>query len=226
LVAERLRQMLTDSPALLDALRGAGLLPASAAAQHRLLQRARQLAEGWPTRTYAERRALLSSVLSRIDVGRDEVVLHLLPDKLLATLTDAAAAEAPGQQDTSVASAPLALTVPATLRRAGQEMRLVVGSTATPSQADAALVALIAKAHAVRDRLLRSEAESIAAFAAGEGVSKSYVIRLLRLAWLAPDIVAAILDGQQPAELTTTRLMRDTRLPLDWHSQRQALGFG
>jgi hypothetical protein len=43
--------------------------------------------------------------------------------------------------------------------------------------------------------------------------------------FLAPDIVAAILAGKQPAGLTANKLMADTRLPLDWRDQRAALGF-
>jgi site-specific DNA recombinase len=45
------------------------------------------------------------------------------------------------------------------------------------------------------------------------------------LAFLAPDIVAAILTGKQPPALTANKLMTDTRLPLDWRDQRVALGF-
>jgi site-specific DNA recombinase len=48
---------------------------------------------------------------------------------------------------------------------------------------------------------------------------------LLRLTFLAPDIVRAILDGKQPATLTARRLMADTRLPLAWAEQRARLGF-
>jgi hypothetical protein len=47
----------------------------------------------------------------------------------------------------------------------------------------------------------------------------------VRLTFLAPDIVAAILAGKQPAGLTANKLMADTRLPLDWRDQRTALGF-
>ena len=42
---------------------------------------------------------------------------------------------------------------------------------------------------------------------------------------LAPDIVVAILNGRQPVALTASKLMADTRLPLDWSGQRKALGF-
>ena len=52
-----------------------------------------------------------------------------------------------------------------------------------------------------------------------------YAARLIRLNYLAPDIVAAILDGKQPVDLTANKLMADTRLPLDWRAQRAALGF-
>ena len=48
--------------------------------------------------------------------------------------------------------------------------------------------------------------------------------RLLRLNYLAPDIIAAILDGTQPAALTGSRLMA-TDLPMDWSLQRRLLGF-
>ena len=47
--------------------------------------------------------------------------------------------------------------------------------------------------------------------------------RLLRLAFLAPDIVTAILNGRQSPQLTANRLMDDTRLPLDWTAQRELL---
>jgi hypothetical protein len=46
---------------------------------------------------------------------------------------------------------------------------------------------------------------------------------LVKLNYLAPDIVATILDGQQPGELTVYKLLR-TSIPLDWAVQRQLLG--
>ena len=56
-------------------------------------------------------------------------------------------------------------------------------------------------------------------------VNASYFTRVLRLAYLAPDIVKAIVSGRQPTELTANRLVRMHELPIDWPSQRQYLGF-
>jgi hypothetical protein len=52
-----------------------------------------------------------------------------------------------------------------------------------------------------------------------------YAARLMRLNYLAPDIVVAILNGRQPAALTASKPMADTRLPLPWSEQRRSLGF-
>jgi hypothetical protein len=117
------------------------------------------------------------------------------------------------------------LIEPVALRRAGRKMALLVGSTVAADRSDPSLVRLVAKACALREALVSSKAPSLTAFAAEQGISQPYATRLVRLAWLAPDIVEAILDGRQPACLTASGLMRDTRIPLDWPEQRKALGF-
>jgi site-specific DNA recombinase len=48
--------------------------------------------------------------------------------------------------------------------------------------------------------------------------------QLARLNYLAPDIVAAIRDGSQPAALTC-RTLYSVQLPMDWALQRRLLGF-
>ncbi|MDB5314922.1 MAG: hypothetical protein JWO26_3978 [Rhodospirillales bacterium] len=118
------------------------------------------------------------------------------------------------------------LTEPVSLRRSGREMALLVGSTVAADRSDPTLVRLVAKAWALREALVSSDAPTFTAFAGANGFTQSYATRLIRIAWLAPDIIEAILDGRQPPDLNTTRLMRDTRLSTDWQEQRQALGFG
>ena len=47
----------------------------------------------------------------------------------------------------------------------------------------------------------------------------------MRLNFLAPDIVLAILNGRQPVPLTASKLMADTRLPLELVGAAQGLGL-
>jgi site-specific DNA recombinase len=49
------------------------------------------------------------------------------------------------------------------------------------------------------------------------------VARLVRLGFLAPDIIEAILSNRQPVQLTVDRL-RDP-IPFDWDEQRRLFGF-
>ncbi len=68
-------------------------------------------------------------------------------------------------------------------------------------------------------------AGSIAEIGEAEGVSACYVGHLIPLAFLAPDIVARILSGAQPVDLTTEALTKRIDLPVGWAEQRVMLGF-
>ena len=57
-----------------------------------------------------------------------------------------------------------------------------------------------------------------------EGTNIDDVSRSLQLAFLAPDLVEAMLDGTQPIALTPERLKRAGELPLLWDEQRAMLG--
>ena len=76
----------------------------------------------------------------------------------------------------------------------------------------------------MRKELEAGHHDSIDACANAMGVTDSYFSRVVRLAYLAPDIIAAILDGRQPANLTAARLSQTSELPLAWSEQRRALG--
>jgi len=117
----------------------------------------------------------------------------------------------------------MVLNIPARLKRTGTEMRLVVDDGSEPANVDPVLVRLLLRAHVIRARVLQEPSLPLKEIAAEEDISSSYVTRLLRLAFLAPDIVTAILNGKHPRQLTANRLMEDTRLPLDWTAQRELL---
>jgi site-specific DNA recombinase len=114
---------------------------------------------------------------------------------------------------------------PMAIRRRGVEMRLVIeDNRATAPQTDAALLKAVARAHQWSEDLLMGRAQSVAEIAQREGVGERYVRRLMRLAFLAPEIVHAIVAGNQPPELTAEALAERIDLPLLWTAQEQALG--
>ena len=49
--------------------------------------------------------------------------------------------------------------------------------------------------------------------------------RVLTLAFLAPDIVEAVVDGTHPADVTAEALRRLSNLPMNWDAQRRLLGM-
>jgi hypothetical protein len=65
------------------------------------------------------------------------------------------------------------------------------------------------------------EVSVAAEIAEAEGVTRSFVNRLLRLTLLAPDIVEAILEGRQPKAVQLEELT--DAIPSEWEAQRSRL---
>jgi hypothetical protein len=86
---------------------------------------------------------------------------------------------------------------------------------------DNTMVKAIARAFRWRDMLESGECATIREIANAEKIKETYIGRVLRLTLLAPDIIEAILSGQQPAELQLDGLMR--RFPVLWAEQRSVL---
>ena len=115
---------------------------------------------------------------------------------------------------------------PMQIKRRGHEMRLIIeGGMAPTATIDSTLVNAIARAHAWGEALLSGSIATMAEIASRHKVSDSYVKKIMPLAFLAPDIVEAIMAGKQPVHLTTQMLIRQIDIPLDWQEQRRALGF-
>ncbi len=107
-------------------------------------------------------------------------------------------------------------------------MRLVIEGADNHSKAckpDPALIKAVVRAHKWFDDLVSGRARSLTAIAETEGLSDRYVSHLLPLAFLAPDIIMAVLAGAQPVDLTVEALTKRTDLPLAWAEQRALLGF-
>ena len=84
---------------------------------------------------------------------------------------------------------------------------------------DNAMVKLIARGHRWHRKLFDGTHASIEDLAKSENISPSFVSRILRLAYLSPTLVEAILNGQFPAHLTMKRLIAP--FPMEWERQRE-----
>ena len=86
---------------------------------------------------------------------------------------------------------------------------------------DETLIRALARAHRWKAMLEEGRYRSAGELAEAEGVTHSFVNRLLRLTLLAPDIVEAILDGRQPKTMQSGELT--DAIPSEWEKQRKAL---
>jgi site-specific DNA recombinase len=86
------------------------------------------------------------------------------------------------------------------------------------------LLQLIKEARTAQELLFSERDKSVHELARLAGRRVGSFSRLVRLNYLAPDIVSAIVDGTQPATLTRRQLI-ECDLPIDWELQRRLLGF-
>ena len=116
--------------------------------------------------------------------------------------------------------------VPITFRRRGGRKLVVTpdGAEWAPRpRVDNAMVKALARAFRWRKMLDEGVHATLEDLARAKGVNATYVSRVLRLTLLAPEIVEAILDGRQPAELQLDDLLEG--FPLEWEGQRKSLAI-
>jgi site-specific DNA recombinase len=176
-----------------------------------------KLAAAWSARLQFEPDNALSSLIDRVDLGQDGMRLSIkLP------LSNAESGAPDGSSHLSIKR-----HVPMQLRRRGVELRLVINGRARAScKTDQSLLRAVARAHCWFDDLVSGRWGSMVEIAKCNGVGKQYVSRLIRLAFLAPEMVERIVAGRQPPELTAQAL-RSGRfdVPVDWVAQKRALGL-
>ena len=122
----------------------------------------------------------------------------------------------------------LIIRVPVQFKRRGGRKLIITPEGATeavvaPTNIDDTLVRTLVKAHRWRRRLETGKAKSITDLAEQEKMTIAYVAKLWPLTCLAPDIVAAILDGRQPRGLSVNRMLQN--IPESWDEQRRLWEF-
>ena len=105
------------------------------------------------------------------------------------------------------------------VKRGGRKEMVLPEGAAQARKPDNTLVKALARAFRWKGMLESGEFASISELAEREGIAFTYMARVLRLSLLAPDIVEAILDGRQPAQMTLATLMEP--FPVEWERQKE-----
>jgi site-specific DNA recombinase len=157
------------------------------------------------------------------DDPRAALVKVVVADKAVElTLDPTMVANASEREPAS--DAPVILRIPALLKTFGGAQQMV-DETGAPIQLtgpDRALQKAIARARRWARQIETGERTGADDIAAAEDLQSRYVDWILRLAWLAPDIIEAILSGKRLRDFTLTELIT-TDVPMDWRQQREML---
>ncbi len=117
------------------------------------------------------------------------------------------------------------ITLPFQMRRRGVEAKIMIPGAKTQSiNPDENLTRLMQRSHQWWRQLVSEPSCNVEVLARTSGIAACEVTRFLPLAFLAPDIVEAVLDGRQPVELNVQKLKKLGAIPADWAEQRRLLG--
>ena len=154
--------------------------------------------------------AQLKRFINRIVIHSDRLDFVIVPASIAALFKLPITEELP---QTIVHSISVRLT------RTGHAVRLIEeGGAAAFKLADPALIRLLLKARRWWSELAEGKI-NIPALSKREGISPNYVTRVVRLAFLAPDVVEAILAGTVRADIDGRALLMTDAISLNWIEQ-------
>jgi len=103
-------------------------------------------------------------------------------------------------------------------KRGGRKELILPTSAPVQRKMNDALVKALARAFRWKRMLESGEFVTIGDLASKEGIGPSYVTRVIRMTLLAPDIIEAIVEGQQGPEVTLAGLLEP--FPAEWVAQQ------
>jgi site-specific DNA recombinase len=226
LVTERILSFLRSDSEVFDRL---GATAESPAASGQLVAAAKKLASRWQSLRSNELRDLLASFLRRVIINENDVQTLVSRADLRQRLEEGdkfIPANLEGPRKSVNPDDLICLTIEAKLKRSGGEVHLVVppNSSAIPShRPNPSLMKAVARARCWHDRVLEGRSSDQRSLTLHAGVTARYIRKVFGCAFLAPDIVEAILNGRQPRDLTFKKLC--SSIPLSWTDQRTRFGF-
>ena len=159
----------------------------------------------------------MRELISKVTVHTDRLALSLTMEARACAVRDVPLQAADGS---------VTLVVPARLQRKAGRVWLEAGASGRPDRRriDRTLVAGLRRAHRELAKVGIHPSGGGQSWLDCRGIDDRYIRRLVTLAFLAPDIQVAILEGRQPVGLTLQSLI-EKPLPLSWEDQRIAIGI-
>jgi len=217
LVLDRLQKFLASEQDVSEAL---SIIDVDAATLRSALANAVELSSRWAALPSVKVRELVRTIVERVCVRVDEVVVSVDRQAIAKTLLGEWYRQPPEEHPDAIK-----IRAEAKLRRAGKGVRLIVGG-GRAAKPDGQMITLLRNAYATRNALMSGRDATIDALAQRLGVKRDYLSAHMRLTYLAPGIVKDLFEGCQPEPLTAARLVSLCKdLPHDWQLQRAALGF-
>ena len=142
----------------------------------------------------------VADLLARVTVSHTSLNISIKRDRLLAMLTGTFAKPSQDNGQDNIIS--LEATFPVAPGGGSGKLVFEDQNGKTP---DAVVVKAIAPASVWFEQLTAGKSQSMAEIAVRENITDNYVSNLIHLAWLSPDLVGRVLDGD-PESTTVARV--------------------
>ena len=178
----------------------------------------------------AERYKLAHQLIDRIALYTDRIVMDIRHGGLKSLSRELATG---GDVTITIPNAPersediIQLTVPMVIRRRrGHKLILAPGESdetwmeiQDKEYGPSSLALHLARAHTWTEMLESGKAGSVPQLAESVGMDQSYMVKIVKLVNLSPEIQRMIMEGREPESLTMAKLRKG--IPADWREQRE-----
>ena len=195
----------------------------NATKQKTLIYEAKTFIKNWKNLTICKKINHLNIIIQKIQVGCEGINITLsragMTKCLLSENFDY-------EKCKSLTNDEYIIAIPAKLKRCSHETKLIIGEKYTDKTNSTSVLAIqnaLKKALIWNQVLITDQVSGMKALAKQEKVTQRYIAHLIQLAFLAPDIIEAILKGDIPKKLTLGKLKEG--FSKDWNEQRKELGF-
>ncbi len=177
---------------------------------------------------------LVQMVIRSIEVFADKINLTLHIDGLKNLAKEMAASgyfnaehsageNLPETEQTILSDGSIQLSMKLATKKIDGHRHVVIPAPGMERLKQTNLLRAIHNARRWTEMLMNGEAKNISDLAGQLGMKSPYVTRILNLNNLAPDIVEAIIAGNEPDGLSIEKVSRN--LPENWNEQRKLFGF-